>query len=176
MMPPRKFKKWTEQDDTILVEMYRAGKGFDEIALNFGVKITTVQQRLHDFRKAGIIKDPPRSKVKVWTETNNELLVKMHADGTPQKIIAAHFNTTDVAIHRQLCKLRKLAAEIPAAPLVATSNPFVVLEQKKPREVVLISPVHYLNAKSGQCRHFVNRAFMCGKPSDLRDRCRQHAG
>lgn len=173
MMPPRKFKKWTEQDDTILVEMYRAGKGFDEIALNFGVKITTVQQRLHDFRKAGIIKDPPRNRVKVWTDERNELLFTMRATGTTLKLMAEHFRTTEVAINRQMCKLRKLAEEKTLPPPPSPAQ-FVVPEQKKPREVVLISPVHYMNAMKGQCRHFVSRGFMCGKPSDLCDRCHQH--
>lgn len=109
---------------------------------------------------------------RVWNEQRNKLLLMMIDAGDTRRKIAEYFGTSLQAIEVQLSRLKKAGhgVELPKY-YYKTSKPQP--EEQPKREAVLVSPVHYMNVRPKQCRHFVTPALMCGKPAKG-ERCGEH--
>jgi len=172
----RKYKRWTEADDELLCKLVRAKKnGIEQWCVIFQATRQGVNHRLKYLRDAGILEK--HAGIKFWTKERDAQLIAMRNAGESYKDCGAALGTTESAAQIRFSRLlngRKPSGAAASAGGHRHSKP-APEPIKPPAEVVLVTPVHYMNVKSGQCRHFVNRGFMCGHVAKRNDRCGQHA-
>lgn len=172
----RKYKRWTEADDVALVKLIKAKKtGIEHWCEVFESTRQGVNHRIKYLRDAGLLEKP--EDVKFWTKEKDAKLIEMRNAGTSYKECGEAFGTTEGAAQIRFSRLRngrKASGQAVAAGNGRHSKP-APEPIKPPAEAVTIAPVHYLNVRAGQCRHFVNGGLMCGHVAKRNDRCEQHA-
>jgi len=167
----RKYKRWTEADDVALVKLIKAKKtGIEHWCEVFNASRSCVNDRVKYLRDAGLL--DKQEDAKSWTDEEIEKLTKMCKDGLDYAEIAKELGRTKVAV--QVRYSRIVTGMPPSGRSYKHTKP-APEPIKPPAEVVLVAPVHYMNVRAGQCRHFVNGGLMCGHVAQRNDRCGQHA-
>ncbi len=164
----RKYKRWTEADDEKLCKLVRGKKtGIEHWCKVFDATRQGVNHRIKYLRDAGILE--PVSLQKFWTAEKDAELLKLFNSGKSYKECGDILGTTESAAQVRCSRIRNGRKSSGRSTI---SKPAIDPDKIK-AEVTLVAPVHYMNVKAGQCRHFVNRAMMCGKPVKG-ERCGEH--
>jgi len=167
----RKYKHWTEADDVALIKLIRAKQtGVEHWCEVFNASRSCVNDRVKHLRAAGLL--DKKKDVKSWTDEEIEKLKKMYKAGLGYAEISKKLGRTKVAAQVRYSRL--VTGMPPSGKSNKHSKP-APEPIKPPAEVTVIAPVHYMNVRAGQCRHFVNGGLMCGHVAQRNDRCGQHA-
>lgn len=164
----RRYKRWTEADDEKLCKLVRAKKtGINDWCQQFNATRQSVNFRIKHLRDAGVLE--PTNLQKFWNEEKDAELIKLRDSGKSYRECGDILGTTESAAQIRCSRIRN-GRKPSGRPTISKPAPE---PDKAKAETVLVSPVHYMNVKAGQCRHFVNRGMMCGKPSKA-ERCAEH--
>lgn len=166
----RRYKRWTEADDATLCKLVRAKKtGIEHWCKVFDATRQSVNFRIKHLRDAGVLE--PTNLQKFWNEKKDAELIKLRDSGKSYKQCGEILGTTESATQIRCSRIRN-GRKPSGRPSISKPPPE---PDKAKAEVTIVQPVHYMNVKSGQCRAFVNRTFMCGLPARKNDRCEVHA-
>jgi len=171
----RKRAPFTESENAKLINLYRLQSSYPEMCEQLKRTEGSIKNRLSYLRRSGEIEDKPKGRKLVWTDELKAKLTELHYAGFSREEIGKKLGKNRACIQEQAKKMRlvKPRCEYDRVKNFSHKNSKPQPDEQPKREAVLVSPVHYLNVKAGQCRHFVNREFMCGKPSKS-ERCAEH--
>ena len=107
-----KTRPWTDDEDKLLVELYRNGMTIEQLADKLIRKTRGIKDRL----SALDVLNPPREKIKgferageQWLEDEDEQLITFVKHGVPVEIIAKEMRRSDYGI---VCRMEKLGFEV----------------------------------------------------------------
>lgn len=107
-----KMRPWTDEEDKLLVELYRCGMSIEQLADKLIRKPRGIKDRLSTLN----VLNPPREKLKgferageQWLEDEDEQLIAFIKHGVPVEIIAKEMRRSDYGI---ICRMEKLGFEV----------------------------------------------------------------